>query len=192
VSLIGTPLIIGFIVLVQWPKLSDSSYHEKLWKIRDQVMDDVLAGDLSWSPGARNLISHLESLARHSQEVNLLKALLAVRMDVIGSRDVDRFDDIMLGDATPVADRNKLLAYLSEAQRATLRQSAVGGIDGLIGASIIVGRILTSRFRSIVRAGSRPTTGTVRRVYVGTATPVAQAEMLQLVRQDEAYLRTSA
>ncbi len=191
-SLIGTPLIIGYIILVQWPELADSRYHARLWKIRDQVMDDVLSGELTWSPGARNLISHLESLARHSREVNLLKALLGVRMGVIGPSEVDRFEDIMLGDATPVADRNRLLAYLAEAQRAIIRQSAIAGVDGLIGAMIILVHIIAIRFRRILRSGVKPTTGNVRRIYVGTATPVARAEMLQMVRQDEANLSPSA
>lgn len=184
-TLILVPLVIAYIILVQWPALTDSKYHAKLWNIRDQVMDDVLAGRLAWSPGARNLIAHLESLAHNSREANLLKALLLVKMDVIREQELTNFEDIMLGDGTPLTDRTRLLGYLTQAQQVTIEHLPLASIEGVVGAAMLFSKIVRRKVARSFRSTTRPRMRNARRGYLVVATPVARAEMLQVVKQND-------
>lgn len=170
-SLIITPAALIYLILVQWPTLTQTKYHERLWIVRDQVMADVFAGQLEWSEGAENLVKHLESLAKFSDRVSLLNAILIRKVGVVPSEDVAHFEDIMLGPGTPIEDRNRLMGYLDQAQRATLRQLTYGSLEALIGASILGWSI-------VFKTAARP----FKDRYVSQARPAARAEMLKVVQ----------
>lgn len=64
---------VGVVLLV--PRNLRSIFRYRLWRLRDEVVDDVLAGRMPHSPLIRSFIGGVEGIIEHASHVTLLRAL---------------------------------------------------------------------------------------------------------------------
>jgi hypothetical protein len=103
-------------------------YRHELWRIHDDVVDDVIAGRITSRRAATVLASSLVSAIEYSDETTLLRGYVAVRL-LDGKVDEASIKEQMLACARP-SDRVRLMDHYRRATDASLTHLLHGSAMG--------------------------------------------------------------
>lgn len=144
-----------FFLIFQITRLAHSAFRNKLWVIRDSLVDDLRLGRVQRSQGAERLLDlvqmHIDIAGRHTFSDTLLG--LAIYRSP-GSVNVH--NDV-LGDSAPAGDRQRLTGYLNELRRASLTHLTWASPSGWIALPLLrfVGHARNVRLRRRVELSQR-------------------------------------
>lgn len=127
VSAILAPVGAVWLVWVSFPNLAHMNYRHELWRIRDEIVDDLLGGDLSESDGVRRLLRSLYFGIERAPRHTLRDAALVFVL--IGPDEIMRagsLEDFVLGPDVAASERVQLAGYLQRYREASARHMVTG------------------------------------------------------------------
>ncbi|MGW3784707.1 hypothetical protein ACWD5Z_08970 [Micromonospora chokoriensis] len=117
-----------FLIVFQVTHLAHSAYRNKLWQLRDRLIDELRRGSISKSAAARTMQMLLEQQIEVAGRHTLKDTILAISIyKVDGETSV--FEEI-LRKGTPPNDRERLSMYLRELREATIQHLTWGSVVG--------------------------------------------------------------
>jgi hypothetical protein len=139
----------GFIAL---PRAAIGGYRSRLWKIRDDLVDEILAGRIRHVPAAQDLVHHLETRITIAASLNPFR-MLGISLLVL--RDGDRDELRKLNQYDP-AKYLELRPFTDRMNKADARHLFVGSFSGwALTLSLIVVAILFAPLVIIGRTARR-------------------------------------
>ncbi|MEV0003009.1 hypothetical protein AB0H28_12070 [Micromonospora sp. NPDC050980] len=140
-------LIAAFLPLglvLQYSNWQHSRYRNRLWNIRDSLVDELLGENIEFSSGAQVLLHVIETHIRNTRRHTFTDVMVAVFL--LRKVELPPITDLMLNHAVRPEDRRVLMRYFidfREANFSYLKRSSPSG--WLIGLRL---RINASRRRS--------------------------------------------
>jgi hypothetical protein len=120
--------LMPIVTIIQLTHLAHTCYRDRLWRLRDDLVDDLLLGRIEPSQGALRLLrvveTHIRIAGRHSL-ADLLFALFLLRPKEIPSIS----DEILGGDIRPT-DRATLASYFQRLNQANIWHLYAGSVLG--------------------------------------------------------------
>ncbi|QOC90423.1 hypothetical protein [Micromonospora craniellae] len=126
--LLTTAALVPVGVLLQYANWQHSRYRNRLWNLRDSLVDDLLSGDIEFSNGALVLLDVIETHIRNTRRHTFTDVGIAYRL-LRGTEITPITGQLEAEDVRP-ADRDLLLSYFTEFRQVTfsyLKRSSLSG-----------------------------------------------------------------
>lgn len=123
-----------------------SSYRNRVWNLRDSLVDDLLVGRIAYGPGARTLLRVFDTYIRRTRRHSYADLLVANRL----LRDVD-LPSITVQIRSPIVDSDDqqlLMRYFADFVALNQRQLMSGSISGWMAALLAFSRRRVGRVSS--------------------------------------------
>ncbi|MEV7266419.1 hypothetical protein AB0N38_22955 [Micromonospora aurantiaca] len=125
--------LLPFGLIFQYSNWQHSRYRNRLWNIRDLLVDELLSGNVEFSRGAQVLLHIIETHIRNTRRHTFTDVMVAVFL--LRNVELPPITDLMLDDAVRPGDRKVLMKYFIEFREANFsylkRSSPSGWLIGL-------------------------------------------------------------
>jgi hypothetical protein len=138
-------------LIVQIRGLAHSRSRNRLWKIRDSLVDRLLHGEIQASPSALKLLEVIEVNIRVVARHTLLDAVAAAVL--VGRQSMPPLADEILADELRPSDRKQLAELLAQFQRAVGDHLLAGSPSGWL--ALLATKIYKALY--VWRRSTRPT-----------------------------------
>lgn len=130
-------------LLLQVSNWAHSRFRNRLWHLRDDLVDDLLSGSIQFSPGSVRLLGIVETHIRNTKRHTFTDVLLAVAL----AKDLNltSITEAVTEDTTPEADREALLAYFDRFRVANFHHLLASSPSGWIAWCLLTVRRIAAR-----------------------------------------------
>ncbi|WFE32061.1 hypothetical protein [Micromonospora sp. WMMD975] len=122
-----------FGLVFQYSNWQHSRYRNRLWNIRDSLVDELLDGNIEFSQGTQALLHVIETHIRNTRRHTFTDVMVAVFL--LRNVELPPITDLMLDDAVRPEDRKVLMRYFVDFREANFsylkRSSPSGWLVGL-------------------------------------------------------------
>jgi hypothetical protein len=139
------------VIILQLTRFAHTCYRDRLWRLRDNLVDDLLRGRIERSRGALRLLRLVESNIRVAGRPSLTDVILGLL--VLRPQDLPSVSDKILDGSLQPRDREKLAAYFNQLIKANTRHIYAGSLLGWV---VFACRPLA---RVLGRVGKKPRSG---------------------------------
>lgn len=73
------PILFVYVILIQVPSVQHSLFRHQLWALRDDIVDEILAGDLKRGTSVSMLLGLIEGSIEHAPDHTMMAAYVSVR-----------------------------------------------------------------------------------------------------------------
>lgn len=122
------PILIAYVILIQVPNVQHSLFRHQLWALRDEIVDEILAGRLKRDRSVEMLLSLIETGIHDAPSHTMMSGWVAVR-NTRHFLPRGAVDDIVLsGQAGP--ERHRVAEHLARYRKISEHHLKTGAPSG--------------------------------------------------------------
>ena len=122
-----------FALIIHLRNLAHSRFRDRLWTIRDELVDGLLSGQIEPSPAASRLLHVIETSIRIVGRHSFIDALIAAI--IVRGREIEPLADGVLSDDLRPSDRAKLADLLAAFSKAVTDHLLSGSLSGWLASA---------------------------------------------------------
>ncbi|HET8814110.1 MAG TPA: hypothetical protein VFM51_04065 [Solirubrobacterales bacterium] len=131
------------------PSYATSRYRYRLWRLRDDLSDDIRHGKFDQEEGPRKVLALIDLAIEDADDLSALNMILFA-WTVVGTKDIPE-DPLELGELSPHDDR-MLAERLQAVHSALLAKTLLGSVSGWVITIVLTPFV----FYSAMRDSGRP------------------------------------